>query len=163
QITDAPAIVVFAGDRQVMQAHLEPMIQADLACGALDQAYARSCRANVRLAFGTGPLGLGWMWKALLAPLARVFRPVPEIPAVHRRAWLGRHVMLSAMLFMLAAADEGLATCPMEGFDEGRLRRVLGIPRRFTVPVIVTVGYAADENKPKSRLPLAPRLHRDRW
>jgi hypothetical protein len=52
----------------------------------------------------------------------------------------------------------------MEGFDEVRLKRLLGIPRRMTVPVIVVVGYAMEELPPKPpRFPLERKLHRERF
>ena len=34
----------------------------------------------------------------------------------------------AAMVFMLAAHAEGLGTCPMEGFDESRVKRLLRLP-----------------------------------
>ena len=61
---------------------------------------------------------------------------------MHKRFWLAKQVMLCAMNLMLAAEAAGLSTLPMEGFDEGRVRKVLGIPRTQVVPVIVAVGYA---------------------
>jgi nitroreductase len=45
---------------------------------------------------------------------------------------------------MLAAAEQGLASLPMEGFDESRVRAALGIPRRYAVPCVVAVGYATE-------------------
>ena len=101
----------------------------------------------------------------MLVPPARLAVPVPEVPAVHGRVWATRQAMLAAMAFMLAASAAGLATLPMEGFDERRVRRLLRIPRRFVVPVVIPVGYAADggERPRKTRLPLGRVLHRDRW
>ena len=45
---------------------------------------------------------------------------------------------------MLAAAEQGLASLPMEGFDESRVRAALGIPRRYAVPCVVAVGFATE-------------------
>ena len=88
---------------------------------------------------------------------------VPRIPAIHKRFWLTKQVMLTAMQFMLAATAAGLATLPMEGFDEGRVRRVLGIPRSQIVPVIIPVGYPALQDLKKTRLTIGPFVHRDGW
>jgi len=158
QVLDAPAVVVFLGDRDAARANHERSLAADLEAGAITPEYADQLRAYVRLAFATGPLGLGWLWKACLVPVYRLFRPAPEIPAVHRRAWVVKQVMLAAMNFMLAAQAASLATVPMEGFDGRRVRRALGLPRRYVVAVVVPVGYAAATDLKKTRLPLEASL-----
>ena len=67
------------------------------------------------------------------------------------------------MNFMIAAEAAGLATCPMEGFDERRVQKALGIPRHY-LPILVTpVGYSAEGDPAKTRLPLEHLVHRDRW
>jgi nitroreductase len=93
----------------------------------------------------------------------RWFTPTPSIPAVEARFWTTKQVMLAAMNFMLAAHAAGLATVPMEGFDEGRVKKILKIPRDFIVPLIIPVGYAAPGEAKKNRLPLARLRHDNRW
>ena len=49
--------------------------------------------------------------------------------------------MLVAMTYMLGCTSNGLATCPMEGYDAHGICKVLNIPRgRFTIPIIVSTG-----------------------
>lgn len=163
QILDAHATIVFTGDRNVMQNNFERVIADELRAGTITPMYEALLRKYVPLAFGHGPLGLGWLWKALGPPVARWFTPVPSIPAVQIRFWLAKQALLSAMQFMLAAEAAGLATVPMEGFDESRVRRVLNIPSSQIVCVLIPVGYAADADLRKTRLPLESMLHRDRW
>ena len=163
QITEAPATVVFLGDRRVAQNNLYKILKHEREAGSIDDQYERTVRSYVSLAFGQGPLGFGWLWKATLAPLLGLVRPVPSIPTVHKRYWLAKQTMLSAMVFMLAAQSAGLATCPMEGFDERRVRRALGIPADFVVCLVVPVGYGADDNLTKTRLPLNESLHTNGW
>jgi len=163
QITEAPTTVVFTGDKQVMHANLQRVLQMDRDAGATNEKYESLMRKMVPLAFETGPMGLGWLWKAALPPVAGWFTPMPSIPAVKRRYWLAKQAALSAMNFMLAAEAAGLATCPMEGFDERRVRRVLGIPRRHLPIIITPVGYAADTDQTKTRLPLNELVHHERW
>ena len=48
---------------------------------------------------------------------------------------------------MCAATANGLATCPMEGFDERRLCYSLGInTERYSIPLVVSTGYALEDN-----------------
>ncbi|KAF0217593.1 MAG: hypothetical protein FD167_5142 [bacterium] len=163
QILEAPAIVIFAGDRKSAENNFEKALAMDLVEGAITLDYAKKLQGFVDLAFRQGPLGFNWLVKALLVPLVRIFRPIPMIPAVYKRFWVDKQVMLVAMSFMLAASAAGLATVPMEGFDEGKLKKLFGIPSNFTVPVIVPVGYSAEGNLKKTRLPLKDILHRNSW
>ena len=163
QVREAPAVIVFTGDRRVAAHHFDEVMRCDLEAGCVNEEYAALLRRVVPLAFGHGPAGLGWLWKAALLPAARLARPIPSMPAVHKRYWVTKQVMLSAMVLMLAAASAGLATVPMEGFDEGRVRRVLRIPRWHVIPVVIPIGYAADATLKKTRLPLERMVHRNGW
>lgn len=163
QILAAPATVVFAGDRDVAAHNFERMLASERAAGTLDPKYEALLRKYVPLAFERGPLGWGRWWKGWLPSLLRLTRPVPAFPAAEMRYWLGKQVLLSAMQFMLAADAAGLATVPMEGFDEGRVRRVLGMPARMVVCLLVPVGRAANSDLNKTRLPLESMVHHDGW
>ncbi len=163
QVREAAATVVFVGDPHVVRNNLDKMIALELEAGAVTREREAGLRKFIGLAFDTGPVGLGWLLRAVMPALVSPFKCMPEFPAVHRRFWLTKQVMLAAMNFMLAAEAAGLATVPMEGFDERRVKRLLHIPRSHSVAVVVPVGYAADENLEKTRLPLEEMLHRDRW
>ena len=163
QITEAPAVVVFTGDRHVVPNNFEDVLKAEKATGSMSAEYEALLRKYVPLAFNTGPAGIGWLWKATFIPIVRLFRPVPSMPAVYRQYWVTKQLMLCAMNFMLAATAAGLATLPMEGFDEGRVRRVLGIPRSQVVPVIIPVGYAMPQELTKTRLPIERFIHTTGW
>jgi nitroreductase len=152
-VEEAPIVIVFAGDHNASN-RLEETLESDLAGGAITIEYANFLRKIVRLMFKQGPLGLNWLWKATLIPIARVFVPIPRMMAVHKRFWLAKQVMLCAMNFMLGAAAAGLGTLPMEGFDAGRLRRVLDLPRSWEPILVVPVGYAKPGSAKKTRLPL---------
>lgn len=162
-VLEAPAVVVFAGDRDAYRHRFEDILKMEREAGTISPEYERKLRRVVPLAFEQGPLGLGWLWKAVLPPVLRLFRPVPSIPAVHGRFWVTKQVMLAAMNFMLAAQAAGLATVPMEGFDERGVRKVLGVPRRCVVAVVIPVGYAADGVLRKTRLPLSASVHHNGW
>jgi nitroreductase len=166
QVAEAPATIVFCGDRLVAKHNFDRSLALDKQAGGIDERYEKVMRKFVPLAFSTGPAGLGWLWKSML-PLARLGVPIPNIPAVHRRYWLAKQVALSAMSFMLAATAADLATCPMEGFDETRVRRLLGIPRAIVPVLVVPVGYPAEGFGPdqitKTRLPLNDLVHHNGW
>lgn len=163
QVLEAGATVVFTGDRRAFENQFHRVLEQDRQAGAINTAYENLLRKGVPLSFSQGPLGLGWLWKAVVSAAAERFIPIPKVQAVYKSFWLAKQVSLSAMVFMLAAEAAGLATCPMEGFGEHAVRRVLGIPSTHTVVLVVPVGYADNSGSRKTRLPLDGRLHRDRW
>lgn len=84
---------------------------------------------------------LSYWSKRLALALVGLLKPVPRIE--RPETWASKNAMLAAMSFMLAATAHGLSTCPMEGFDAARVRRVLKIPRRYALPVLISLGYEA--------------------
>ena len=159
QVLSAPAVVVFAADRDAAAHNFDKVWESDLKSGAVTEEKLEICRNLVDMNFSTKPFGFGWITKCFVAPLIRFFTPLPTLPAVHKRAWLEKNVGFAAMMFMLAAESVGLSTCPMSGFDERRLKKAVKIPRRFDVPLIMAVGYAADRLPARSRLPFEEVVH----
>jgi nitroreductase len=84
---------------------------------------------------------LSYWSKRLSLAFVGLLKPVPRIE--RPETWASKNAMLAAMSFMLAATAHGLTTCPMEGFDARRVRRVLKIPRRYALPVVISLGYEA--------------------
>ena len=51
-----------------------------------------------------------------------------------------------------AATEQGLSTCILGWFDEGKLIEVLGVPKNKRIRLVIAVGYAAsDELREKKR------------
>mmetsp|Transcript_952 Transcript_952/g.1662 ORF Transcript_952/g.1662 Transcript_952/m.1662 type:complete len:347 (-) Transcript_952:1285-2325(-) len=95
----------------------------------------------------------GWPLPRILAnPMSFVTRTAVSCVSVLTRrkilvpslasadTWSTKNTMLVAMTYMLACTSRGLATCPMEGFNVGGLRKVLRIPKRYGIPLIVSTG-----------------------
>jgi nitroreductase len=62
---------------------------------------------------------------------------------------------LAAQTFMLSIAAEGFHTCPMEGFDEKRVKKALNLPRGAEINMIIAVGKGTEEGVwgPRFRVP----------
>ncbi|MFA4948416.1 MAG: nitroreductase family protein [Candidatus Krumholzibacteriia bacterium] len=54
--------------------------------------------------------------------------------------------------FVLRAAELGLGTCWIGWFDKKKAKHILDIPSNWDVPALITVGFPAEEPKPKERL-----------
>ena len=71
--------------------------------------------------------------------------PLPTLSS--SETWATKQTSLVAMSYMLACTSRGLATIPMEGLNAAGIRRALGIPRRFAIPMIVATGRPAHVKK----------------
>jgi len=62
---------------------------------------------------------------------------------------------LAAQTFMLSVAAEGFHSCPMEGFDKKRVKKLLALPRGAEINMIVSVGKGTEKGiwGPRFRVP----------
>jgi len=58
---------------------------------------------------------------------------------------------IAATHFCLQATELGLGTCIIGWFDEKKVRKLLQIPNKKRIPLLITVGYATDEVRKKQR------------
>lgn len=167
QVKQSPATVVFVADPRAWHKSYDAVLTLGIKEGAITHNYARFTRRNVKLFFQTGPLGIIGFAKRIIIPLRRLRRPTPNVitSAAEATAYVASQTMLAAENFMIAAKASGLETCPMEGFDEVRLKTLLKIPHYMHVPLIISVGHPLEgDEKPRSvRLPLAEKLHFDQF
>lgn len=85
-----------------------------------------------------------------------LLRPLVK-DGVHRIGWAlagffhmaVRSASLAAMTLMLAAQGLGLGSCAMSGFDAQQVSRAFDLDATELPVMIVTVGYAADDNWPQ--------------
>ena len=108
--------------------------------------------------YNQGPLGLLGLFKRQLVRLAALRKPLMRKPnsRADMRIWAVKSTALAAENLMLAFQSHGYASCPMEGFDEVRLRRVLDIPRQAIPIMLLAVGRQGEKAvyNPRLRFPL---------
>ncbi|MCP1646798.1 nitroreductase family protein [Pseudomonas nitroreducens] len=119
-------------------------------------------RRTAPFQYNQGALGLRGLFKRVLYSLVGLRRALMRQPNSHAemRLWAVKSTALAAQNLMLAVQSHGYASCPMEGFDEVRLRKVLQIPRRAVPIMLLAVGRAADNGvyNPRLRFPLEQRV-----
>jgi nitroreductase len=57
--------------------------------------------------------------------------------------WANKTVALGCENFMLSMSAHGYDTCPMEGFDEVRVKKLLKLPRKARVTMVISAGKRA--------------------
>lgn len=63
-----------------------------------------------------------------------------------------RDLSIASSYLMLRATELGLGTCYIGWVEAEKLKEILGIPKEILVPYVITVGYAADPQRVRSRL-----------
>jgi nitroreductase len=94
---------------------------------------------------------LGFNRFAQQAPvIVAVVREDPNITSklgsvLKDKAYTLMDVGIAVEHFCLQATEEGLGTCIMGWFDEGKVKMLLGIPKKKRIDLLIAVGYPAKE------------------
>ncbi|MBQ4279665.1 MAG: nitroreductase family protein [Rikenellaceae bacterium] len=108
--------------------------------------------------------GILGMLRTLLAQAIGLFRPiVREVSECDMRATVHKSCALAAQTFMIAMACEGYDTCPLEGFDSRRIKKLLRLPRRAGINMIIPCGIRDGEKGiwgERGRVPFDEVYHR---
>ena len=83
---------------------------------------------------------LGFL-RVLLTKAIGLFRPVVrEVSEGDMRVVDHKSCALAAQTFMIAMANEGYDTCPLEGFDSKQMKKLLKLPHGAGVNMVIACG-----------------------
>jgi nitroreductase len=128
----------------IQQAKADPTLP--VALRAFLPLFERKYKLQIPLLFEDGPFHI-------LAPIKRffmwgrgLFKPTMRGPfGRHEQAlWALKTAALACENLMLAITAHGFDSCPMEGFDEPRVKRLLGLPRVAEVVMVIAAGRGAE-------------------
>ncbi|RKS07339.1 nitroreductase [Nocardiopsis sp. Huas11] len=77
------------------------------------------------------------------------------------REYAVKDAMLAASFAMLAAADAGLATSPMNGWDEAEVKKAIGADHRddLAIALLLSIGYPAETRAHPGRRPRSHHVY----
>ncbi len=79
--------------------------------------------------------------RKIAVSIVGLFRPIVyQVSENDMRVVVHKTCALAAQTFMLAMADEKYDTCPMEGFDSRKVKRILKLPYGAEVNMIISCG-----------------------
>ncbi len=115
-------------------------------------------RKLVPLAYTSGPFGIAARLRGLAMFGLGFFRPVPREPAsaAELTTWAVKSTALACENLMLAFRARGWDTCPLEGLDSRRVRKLLALPGDASVVMVIAAGKRAPQGV------YGPRLRFDR-
>ncbi|QNM84398.1 nitroreductase family protein [Polaribacter pectinis] len=91
-------------------------------------------------------LGIFGFFKYLLVSIIGVFKPIyRQVRNSDMRIVAHKTCGLAAENFMISMAAEGYDTCPMEGSDTLRVKKLLNLPSRSEINMIVSCGIRTDK------------------
>ncbi len=109
---------------------------------------------------GFGIIGL---LRKIIVHLIGLFRPIfYQVSESDIRVVVHKTCGLAAQTFMLAMASEGYDTCPMEGFDSRKVKKILKLPFGAEVNMIISCGIRAEGGVwgDRMRIPFEEVYHR---
>ena len=90
-------------------------------------------------------LGIVGYYKKILSFFIGLFRPIyREVLFSDTRVITHKSVALAAENFMLSMAEIGYDTCPMEGSDTSRVKKILNLPSKAEITMIIGCGIRAE-------------------
>lgn len=88
------------------------------------------------------------LFRKAFATTVGLFRPiVREVSECDMRVVVHKTCGLAAQTFMMAMANEGYDTCPLEGFDSRLIRKALKLPRGSEVNMVISCGVRRPDGK----------------
>jgi nitroreductase len=99
----------------------------------------------VPMVYRQGPLGLMGLSKKIATSLIGIFRPVPREPSSRSdmKVWAVKSTALACQNIMMGFSAYGFDTCPMEGLDSKRVKKILGLGRSSQIVMAISVGKRA--------------------
>jgi nitroreductase len=139
QVVQAPVTFVFATDLSVGTGDLTPVYEQGIATGAWTEATVNYFKTAIPQFYST------------IGDRAREYGI--------------KDALIAATHLMLAAESLGLATCPMNGWIEDKVKAIVGLEGKpeMAIALLVPVGYAAEPRKNPGRLPLSYNVFQDRF
>ena len=124
--------------------------------GKLQNRALNYYKKLIPLVYFNDPIGIASFLRKLTSFLLGIQKPFYRLGGkAEQRIVVHKSCALAAQNFMLSIAAEGLHSCPMEGFDKKRVKRLLQLPIGAEINMIISVGKGTEKGVwgPRYRVP----------
>ena len=158
--TTAAELIVFVARTDTWRRNRKLILEKLGQRGPVPQQQLNYYQKIVPLFYTPGWFSLLGLLKCAAFAVAGLFRPVPRGPFSKSalKAVLSKTVALACENFMLAITAQGYSTCPMEGFDAARVKKILGLGGSASIVMVISVGREDLTGIYGPRLRLDPKL-----
>ena len=100
----------------------------------------------VPIAYSQGLFNILGIVKRIVIALIGLRKPIPREPVsrADMRVWAHKTTALACQNLMLAVRAYGYDSCPMEGMDSKRIRKMLKLPKQAEICMVISVGKRAE-------------------
>ena len=111
----------------------------------LPQAVSTYYTKIVPLAYNQGFLGLFGLIKKISTFFIGLRRPIPREPVSFNdmKIWAQKSTALACQTLMLSLRAFGYDSCPMEGIDSRRIKKLLKLPKKAQICMVISAGKRA--------------------
>ncbi len=107
------------------------------------------------LIYRNDPFGINTLIRMIISHGTGLFKPFMRMNGkADQRVVAHKSCALAAQTFMLSISAEGYDTCPMEGTDTIRVRKLLNLPYGAEINMVVAVGKGTEDGIYNERLRL---------
>lgn len=119
--------------------HLVEQLKAHAKLNSQQEVYYNKL---IPLIYSNDPLGILGFIRWIIFNLIGFFRPMFRQPTFKSSLFevVTKSVALACENLMLAITAQGYASCPMEGFDECRLKKFLNLNRHCHIVMVIGIG-----------------------
>ena len=127
----------------------------------LPKAVSTYYNKIVPLAYNQGFLGLFGFIKKIATFFIGLKKSIPREPTSMNdmKIWAHKSTALACQTFMLSLRAFGYDSCPMEGIDSFRIKKLLKLPKKAQISMVISVGKRAKNGVYGKRF----RLNKDRF
>jgi len=140
----AAALIVVVARPDSWRAHARQALE-DWPEEKLPPIVEKYYRKVAPIHYNQGPFGILGLAKKVAGLAVGITRPVPRGPysTCEMKIWATKSTALAAQNLMLALRAHGYDSCPMEGFDEYRVKKLLNLPGKGLVTMVLAAGRRA--------------------
>lgn len=139
----AAELVVVVARTATWKEHAEEMVRLFSSAKAkVPKAALSYYRKLVPFVYALGFLGCFGLLKRLIYSLRGLKAPIIREPVTraHLKMWAIKSTALGAENLMLSLRAYGFDSCPMEGYDSKRIRKILNLPGDAVVVMVIAAG-----------------------
>ncbi|HNX94280.1 MAG TPA: nitroreductase family protein [Holophaga sp.] len=141
----APLLVAVVAHRDTWKRHAAFILKTLQERGILRKSQVKYWGKLMPIFYRTGPFGLLGAVKGIASRVWSLFTPAHNLlTRADARIVAHKSTALAAATFMLALRAEGFDSCPIEGFDPWRAKRLLKLSRGAEVSMFLAIGKRAE-------------------
>ena len=109
------------------------------------EAVVNYYKKIVPLAYDQGFLGIKGFFKKIAIFFLSISKPIPREPVSFSdmKIWAQKTTALACQNLMLSLRAYGYDSCPMEGIDSARIKRLLNLSSKDQICMVISVGKRA--------------------